>query len=174
MCKRGFVPAFYGYIDRIDPSVFHPPLERFLSDKFQPSAILLEYLADTERLREIHYALVHHHDMYPKNILVASGDRIIWIDFDVATTVHSIGTRERTYCEYETEFVKSFGKLLVCLPFLPRLSSSSKSFLQSEDQAQGLPPPLDSQDPPTAQLAGIQGREKLAHGHFEDIFDGKR
>ncbi|KAJ5153573.1 uncharacterized protein N7482_010051 [Penicillium canariense] len=135
----GFVPAFHGYIDRIDPSAFHPPLKHFVGDKFQPRGILLEYLPGAERLncenysedrfrdavngiKEIHGAFVHHHDIYPKNMLVVSGERIVWVDFDVATTFSNMGPRERAYCEYETELVRSFGKLL------------------SEDKAQGLPP----------------------------------
>lgn len=71
-----------------------------------------------EGIKEIHDALVHHHDIYPNNMLVVSGKRIVWIDFDVATTFSKMGPREKAYCEYETELVKSFGNLLVCLPFL--------------------------------------------------------
>ncbi|CAI7581709.1 unnamed protein product [Penicillium bialowiezense] len=139
MCDTGCVPAFHGYIDRIDPIAFDPPLKRFVGDKFQPRAILLEYLPDAEKLncvnysdeliheaihgiQEIHRALVHHQDIYPKNVFIVSCSRAVWIDFDVATTFPSMGTNERAYCEYETELVKGFGELL------------------SEDQAQGLPP----------------------------------
>ncbi|KAJ6041453.1 hypothetical protein N7460_006843 [Penicillium canescens] len=139
VCDRGFVPAFYGHIDRVDPSAFHPPLKHFADDKHQPSAILLEYLPCAERLncenysedlfryavegiKQIHNAFVHHHDIYPKNMLVVSGTRIVWVDFDVATTFSSMGPCEKAYCDYETELVESFGKLL------------------NDDKRQGLPP----------------------------------
>lgn len=136
VCDRGIVPAFYGYIDRIDPSAFHPPLEIFVNDKFQPRATLLDYLPHAEKLdcsnhsqdlvryavngkREIHSAFVHHRDIYPKNMLVVSGDRIVWIDFDVATTFSSVGPLEKAYCEYEIKLVERFGTLLVCLASFP-------------------------------------------------------
>ncbi|KAH8430181.1 uncharacterized protein LDX57_007851 [Aspergillus melleus] len=139
VCERGFVPFFYGYIDRLDPSPYHHQLNHFKKDKFLPRAIVLEYIPEVERLnclnysddlfryavdgiREIHDAHVHHHDIYPKNMLVVSGTRIVWIDFDVATTFQDMGTCEQKYCEYEVELVKSFGKLL------------------KDDQLQGLPP----------------------------------
>ncbi|KAJ5490231.1 hypothetical protein N7453_011056 [Penicillium expansum] len=139
VCDRGFVPAFYGFIDRLGPLAFHPTFQHISNDRFQPRAILLEYLPSAERLncvnysedlfhyavegiKEIHDALVHHHDIYPKNMLVVSGKRIVWIDYDVATTFSKMGPREKAYCEYETELVKSFGNLL------------------NADQAEGLAP----------------------------------
>ncbi|KAJ5724387.1 hypothetical protein N7493_006115 [Penicillium malachiteum] len=139
VCDRVLVPTFYGHIDRVDPSAFHPWLKHFVHDKHQPSAILLEYLPHAEKLNcenysedlfryavegitHIHNAFVHHHDIYPKNMLVVSGTRIVWVDFDVATTFSSMGSCEKPYCDYETELVQSFGKLL------------------NEDKKQGLPP----------------------------------
>ncbi|KAJ6013430.1 hypothetical protein N7540_008021 [Penicillium herquei] len=138
VCDRGFVPAFHGHIDRVDPSAFHPWLKHFAEDKNQPSAILLEYLTCAEKLncenysedlfrhavegiKQIHDAFVHHRDIYPKNILI-SGTRIVWIDFDVATTLTSMDTEEKAYCDYEAELTESFGKLL------------------NDDKRQGLPP----------------------------------
>lgn len=47
-------------------------------------------------------------------MLVVSGSRIVWTDFDVAMTFQDMGARETAYCEYEVELVESFGKLLVC------------------------------------------------------------
>ncbi|CAG8176284.1 unnamed protein product [Penicillium salamii] len=156
VCDRGFVPAFHGFIDRVDPTAFHPPLECFIGDEFQPRVIFLEYLADIERLncvnysedlfrgaiqgiQEIHNAFVHHDDIYPKNMLVVSGKRIVWIDFDIATTFRSMDTHERAFCEYETELVKSFGELLVCSSLLHELLFTD-GYIQNEDQVQGLPP----------------------------------
>lgn len=157
MCDRGFVPAFYGYIDRLDPSAFHPPLERFVSDKYQPRAILLEYLPGSERLncvnysqslfrsaiegiQEIHNAFVHHRDIYPKNMLVVRGERIIWTDFDVATTFQIMGPFEMAYCEYETNLVKNFGELLVSLNSSVSKYHELTIYYQNNDQKQGLRP----------------------------------
>ncbi|KAJ5355465.1 uncharacterized protein N7496_012677 [Penicillium cataractarum] len=109
-CTRGFVPKFYGSIDRADPAAFHTTFQHFAQDKLKPRAILLEYLADAETLNcvnysdelypqaiegmeEIHRAGVHHQDIYPKNLLLVHGnpDRLVWIDFDVATTFCRVG-----------------------------------------------------------------------------------
>jgi hypothetical protein len=136
VCDRGFVPFFHGCIDRPDPSAFDPELERFINDRYFPRAIVLEYLPNAERLncvnysgnlfrsavdgiKEIHGALVHHRDIYPKNMLVVSDTRIVWIYFDVATSFDSMGPREAAYCEYEIDLVKSFGKLLVGVSVSP-------------------------------------------------------
>ncbi|RAK90043.1 hypothetical protein BO79DRAFT_10290 [Aspergillus costaricaensis CBS 115574] len=142
VCDRGFVPYFYGYIDRLDPSTFQPALRHFTHDKLHPSAILLEYLPAAESLncvnyskalyntaiegmKEIHNAHVHHRDIYPKNILLSeegSKKRLVWVDFDVSTTFNSTGPEEEKYSKYEDELVASFGKAL------------------QEDQQQGLLP----------------------------------
>lgn len=133
VCDSGFVPFFHGFIDRLNPSDFNQRLNHFRKDKFLPRAIVLEYLPAAEKLncvnysdelfryavegiKEIHRALIHHHDIYPKNMLVVSGSRIVWIDFDVAMTFKDKGAREKAYCQYEVELVQSFGKRLVRVP----------------------------------------------------------
>ncbi|BAE55628.1 unnamed protein product [Aspergillus oryzae RIB40] len=105
-----------------------------MNDIHAPNAILLEYLEDTEELncvnysgdrlqaaivglREIHSALIHHRDVYPKNILIVRGppERVVWIDFDVAMTFDStkpMGYQADEHCDFEIELVKSFGRLL--------------------------------------------------------------
>lgn len=77
--------------------------------------------AAVHELSEIHRALVHHHDIYPKNILIVRGggnhdgpERVVWIDFDVAMTFSSASPTAEEYCKYEIELVESFGELLVC------------------------------------------------------------
>ncbi|KAB8244773.1 hypothetical protein BDV35DRAFT_382044 [Aspergillus flavus] len=144
VCEQGVVPYYHGYIDRLDPARFQPHLNHFMNDIHAPNAILLEYLEDTEELncvnysgdrlqaaivglREIHSALIHHRDVYPKNILIVRGppERVVWIDFDVAMTFDStkpMGYQADEHCDFEIELVKSFGRLL------------------KEDQRQGLPP----------------------------------
>lgn len=132
VCDGKFVPKFYGYINRVDPAIFYPTLQHFAQDKFHPKAILLEYLPNVESLncvnysdalfpqaiegmKEIHKAGVHHRDVYPKNVLLVRGitDRLVWIDFDVATTFDDCGPEQRARCDHEIELVKGFGQLLV-------------------------------------------------------------
>ncbi|KAL4817228.1 hypothetical protein BDW67DRAFT_183898 [Aspergillus spinulosporus] len=133
VCERGFVPYFYGHIDRINPTAFYPAFQHFAHDKYRPRAILLEYLPNAESLncenysetcycqaiegmKQIHAAHVHHRDIYPKNILVVPGDekRMVWVDFDVATTFTTAGPEEQRYNEYEDTLVAEFGEFLVC------------------------------------------------------------
>ena len=96
---------------------------------------MLEYLQDTEELncvnysddrlqaaivglRGIHGALIHHRNVYPKNILIIRGppERVIWIDFGVAVKFYlekSMGHQGEEYCNIEITLVKSFGELLI-------------------------------------------------------------
>lgn len=73
---------------------------------------------------EIHGALVHHYDVYPKNMLIVHGDgdgdreRVVWIDFDVAVAFpdkESMGSQGDEYSKFEWKLVEGFGRLLVCL-----------------------------------------------------------
>lgn len=134
VCGNRFVPRFYGHIDRLDPAAFQPALQHFVHDKFYPRVILLEYLSNAESLncenysdaryrhaiygmKEIRNAHVHHKDIYPENVLTATGEpeKVVWVDFDVATTFSSMGPSEQEYSEYEDVLVASFGEALVCL-----------------------------------------------------------
>ena len=56
VCERGFVPKFYGCIDRIDPATFYPALKHFDQDELKPRAILLEYLPNAESLNCVNYS----------------------------------------------------------------------------------------------------------------------
>lgn len=136
VCGKGIVPYYYGYIDQLDPASFKPHLNHFVNDSHAPKAILLEYLQDIEELNcvnysddrlqaavvgleGIHSALIHHHDVYPKNILIVRGppERVVWMDFDVAVTFDPgkpMGCQGEEYCNFEMELIKSFGDLLVC------------------------------------------------------------
>ncbi|RAH39700.1 serine/threonine protein kinase [Aspergillus brunneoviolaceus CBS 621.78] len=141
VCARGFVPKFHGDINRMDPAAFHPALQAFARDKLKPSAILLEYFPHAESLNcvtysdalypqaieemhEIHQAGVHHQDIYPKNLLLVRGDpdRLVWIDFDVATTFTDLGPEQLARCDYEIALVRGLAETL------------------RDDQAEGLPP----------------------------------
>ncbi|KAL2825165.1 serine/threonine protein kinase [Aspergillus cavernicola] len=110
-CERWFVPCFYGDINQVDPAAFQPALQHFAEDKLKPSAILLEYLPNAESLncvnysdtlytqamegmKDIHKAGVVHEDVYPKDIVRGKPDRLVWIDFDVATTFADFGPKK--------------------------------------------------------------------------------
>ncbi|KAL3478680.1 hypothetical protein BJX99DRAFT_224143 [Aspergillus californicus] len=114
----------------MDPAAFQPALQQFAKDKLQPSAILLEYLPNAERLncvkysealypqavegmKEIHKAGVVHEDIYPKNLLLVRGDgesdKLVWIDFDVATTFNGLDPKQLSRCTYEIKLVECFG-----------------------------------------------------------------
>ncbi|OQD72918.1 hypothetical protein PENDEC_c018G03957 [Penicillium decumbens] len=131
VCESGSVPKFYGCIDRVDPAAFRRALRHYSRDKFHPRAILLEYLPNAESLncvnysdalypqaikgmKEIHRAGVLHEDIYPKNLLLVRGnpDRLVWIDFDVATTFTDFGPEQPARCDHEIALVKGFGEAL--------------------------------------------------------------
>ncbi|KAJ5844124.1 serine/threonine protein kinase [Penicillium rubens] len=69
------------------------------SDALYPQAI--------EVMQEIHRAGVHHRDIYPKNLLLVRGnpDRLVWIDFDVATTFTDFGPEQLARCDHEISLV---------------------------------------------------------------------
>ncbi|KAJ5593234.1 hypothetical protein N7537_010138 [Penicillium hordei] len=141
VCECHVAPKFHGYIDRMDPALFHPTFQNFAHDKFQPRGLLLEYFPIAESLncmnfsdalfpqaiegmKEIHEAGVHHQDIHPKNIPLVRGnpDRLAWIDFDVATTFTDFEPEQLARSAHEIELVKGFGDAL------------------RDDQAEGLPP----------------------------------
>ncbi|KAJ5680153.1 hypothetical protein N7536_011292 [Penicillium majusculum] len=74
-------------------------------------------------MREIHKAGVHHRDIHPKNILLVRGSpyRVVWIDFDVATTFTDLEPEQLARSDHEIELVEGFGDAL------------------RDDQAEGLP-----------------------------------
>lgn len=134
VCERGYVPRFYGSFQRLDPTHFSPHLDSFLHDEQHPSAILLEYLPNAQQLNYVNYseecmekavagidaiysAYVEHNDTYSKNILIVQGslERVVWIDFDIAITyqIANLSAGIEKDLQYETEVVKSLGRLLV-------------------------------------------------------------
>lgn len=113
-----------------------------VQDKFNPRAILLEYLPNAESLncvnysdtlypqaiagmKAIHRAGVHHQDIYPKNLLLVRGNsdrpRLVWIDFDAAKTFADFGPEQLAHCDHEIALVEGFGEALVREPLLPML-----------------------------------------------------
>lgn len=140
VCDGGYVPQFYGYALRLNPTAFAPYMDTFLEDAGLPSAILLEYLPNplpmncvtyteeimakaVDGIRQVHLALIEHNDPYPKNIAIVPGEPegVMWIDFDVAITYPDgtyIGDRERGWIEFETKCVESVGRKLVSAPMI--------------------------------------------------------
>lgn len=80
-------------------------------------------------MKQIHAAHVHHRDIYPRNILIVPGaqERMVWVDFDVATTFTTVGPDEQRYSEYEETLVAEFGEFLV----RPAVTSFTRSKLTS-------------------------------------------
>lgn len=143
VCERGFVPKFHGSINQVDPAVFYPAFQHFAQDKLKPGAIILEYLPNAESLncvnysdtlysqaiegiKEIHSAGVHHRDIYPRNLLLVHGnpDRLVWTDFDVATTFTNFGPEQKARCDHEVALVKGLGDALVRALLLPMQETS--------------------------------------------------
>lgn len=77
------------------------------SDALYPQAI--------EGMKEIHRAGVHHRDVWPKNLLLVRGNphRLVWVDFDVATTFADFGTEQLARCDHEIALVRAIGEALV-------------------------------------------------------------
>lgn len=94
-------------------------------------------------MKAIHRAGVQHRDIYPRNLLLVRGnpDRLVWIDFDVATTFTDFGPEQLARCDHEIALVKGLGEALVRAPLLPMLDAFSVlTQIQRDDQAEGLPP----------------------------------
>ncbi|CAG8946999.1 unnamed protein product [Penicillium salamii] len=65
-------------------------------------------------MKEIYRAGVYHKDIYPRNLFLVCGDpdRLVWIDFDVATIFIDFGPEQLACCDYEIALVKGFGEAL--------------------------------------------------------------
>jgi tRNA A-37 threonylcarbamoyl transferase component Bud32 len=108
----------------------------FRDDLWPPNAVLIEYVADMHQidlstfsksrlvslraiLGEIHDAKVCHGDVYPRNMMVASGepDRVLWIDFDSAQTLpenEPLTPMQQKWVTVETLRMDYFVNGLVC------------------------------------------------------------
>lgn len=69
-------------------------------------------------MKKIHKAGVHHRDTWPRSMLLVRGndgqpDRLVWVDFDVATTFDEFEPEQLADCGDEIEIVKGLGELLV-------------------------------------------------------------
>lgn len=135
---EGYIPRFYGVIEDFDRSLLPLPSPAGLEDSRGAGAILLEYVpglqmldAQTytrdrgrkmlEILQMIHEAGVLHNDVGPHNVGVSAGvERVLWLDFDMATTFdeQTIQTawQQEQLKKHEMEIVASIGEELVATP----------------------------------------------------------
>jgi hypothetical protein len=120
-------------IECIDLQEWRPHLDIFRDDSWPPNAVLIEYVADMHQidlstfrlaslcaiLGEIHDAKVCHGDVYPRNMMVVSGepDRVLWIDFDSAQTLpenEPLTSRQQKWVTMEIQSMDYFVDGLVC------------------------------------------------------------
>lgn len=136
----GYIPRFYRVIEDFDRNLLPSPSPVGLEDSRGAGAILLEYIPglhilDTqtytrdrgrrllEILQMIHEAGVLHNDIGQHNLGVsAEGERVLWLDFDMATTFDekTIQTawQQEQLKKHEMEIAASIVKELVALPYL--------------------------------------------------------
>lgn len=118
-CERGVVPKFYGIIDRIEDVNLWPDLYQFEDDTTPPSALIIEYIPDANKidldnftqdnmdrlcpiLAEFHIIGLLHGDPYPRNMMGVQGTpraRVFWLDFD------SSSIEDRTIHDEHTEML---------------------------------------------------------------------
>ncbi|KIP05265.1 hypothetical protein PHLGIDRAFT_162084 [Phlebiopsis gigantea 11061_1 CR5-6] len=141
-CDKGAVPRCFGWLELTaeerDSLVTLPNLtdqwHHLHKDDGLPKALLLEYIDDAEQmtidsitleradkalraLYHIHAAHVLHNDVHGRNILVGSGGRVVWIDFDAARTVNQstesrpVGRRE-LQCELANTWEQLYNTML--------------------------------------------------------------
>ncbi|CAG8418189.1 unnamed protein product [Penicillium salamii] len=78
-------------------------------------------------MEEIHKAGVHHRDIHTRNVLLVHGNpekpRLVWVDFDVATTFTNFGPEQLARCDQEIALVEGVGQALVWAMLLPYIES---------------------------------------------------
>lgn len=134
---NGYIPQFYGVIDDFDRSLLPSPAPVTLEDSRGAGAILLEYIpglqtldAQTytrdrwrrmlEILQMIHEAGILHNDIGTHNMGVSAAiERVLWLDFDLATTFDekTIQTawQQEQLKKHEMEIAASIGEELVAI-----------------------------------------------------------
>ncbi|KAI9061099.1 hypothetical protein FKP32DRAFT_1729673 [Trametes sanguinea] len=131
--EKGIVPRCYGWLTLSPAHIAHilklPTLSRAAKSmehaQEPPRAILLEYIADAQLLTadnvtdeladitlrglaEIHSAYVMHCDVNSRNILVAPGNRVVWVDFNCSCTPASPHYYDRELLQRELALCWSF------------------------------------------------------------------
>ncbi|EFQ97006.1 serine/threonine protein kinase [Nannizzia gypsea CBS 118893] len=129
---------FYGTIENIDPKLCLPYLNKFVDDKYRPTAIFIEYIPNmkelhrsnytpermrnfVEGLKEIHKAMVMHGDIHPRNMMIVEDDpsRAIWLDFDRAQALSPEPDELHKKLDWvgrETRLIMEMAEDMVCSP----------------------------------------------------------
>ena len=113
LSDKGYIPQFHGVIDDFDRDLLPSPAPACVEESLGACAILLEYIPGLQQLNaetyteerwetvlrilgKIHEAGVLHNDAGQYNIGFSMGEeRVLWLDFDMATTFDEQGGRTR-------------------------------------------------------------------------------
>ncbi|EDN09611.1 predicted protein [Histoplasma mississippiense (nom. inval.)] len=139
--EKGYVPRFYGSIEKLEPELWQPNLNMFINDTELPSAIFIEYIPDMRQLhldtfskdrmarfvqaiKAITAALVMHNDLKARNFMVAPGERVVLLDFDRARTYdkNTITAEQQEWLREDVQIVQDLGRLLVGLIYLANVT----------------------------------------------------
>lgn len=152
ICSQGTVPNYFGFLEHIDARRWEPELPAFAPDEHPLNALFIEYIPGTQMLdidtfskarmkkfldglKIIHKAHVLHGDPRPRNVMIVTAqeeesvERVLWLDFDHATTYcETLCKKEGSDFIEEEWVIEQLGPLLVsslsALPPLPQLLSN--------------------------------------------------
>ncbi|KAG5300740.1 hypothetical protein I7I48_00534 [Histoplasma ohiense] len=116
----------------LSPENVCPTLRHFVNDEYPPTAILLQYIPNMKELKwteyderriqnfvgglnAIHYALVFHDDLHPRDMMVVDGnpEMIIWLDFDRARTFNGhLSERQKELIAFDKELVAEMADFM--------------------------------------------------------------
>ncbi|EER36951.1 conserved hypothetical protein [Histoplasma capsulatum H143] len=138
---KGYVPRFYGSIEKLEPELWQPNLNMFINDTELPSAIFIEYIPDMRQLhldtfskdrmarfvqaiKAITAALVMHNDLKARNFMVTPGERVVLLDFDRAKTYdkNTITAEQQEWLREDVQIVQDLGRLLVGLTYVENVT----------------------------------------------------
>lgn len=103
LCDMGYVPQFHGVIEDFDRNLLPSPVPACVDESLGACAILLEYIPGLQQLNaetctdqrretalgilgKIHEAGVLHNDVGHNMAFSEGEERVLWLDFDMATT----------------------------------------------------------------------------------------
>ncbi|PGG95050.1 hypothetical protein AJ79_10299 [Helicocarpus griseus UAMH5409] len=129
--ETGYVPRFYGSVEKLEPKLWRPHLDMFSNDINLPNAIFIEYIP---KMRQLHLntftkkrmekfvnaveaitaVLVMHNDLKPRNFMIAPGERVLVLDFDRARTYDegTITADQREWLCEDVQIVRDLARLL--------------------------------------------------------------
>ncbi|KAL2375724.1 hypothetical protein RJZ90_007918 [Blastomyces dermatitidis] len=132
VAEKGYVPQFYGSMEKLEPEFWQPNLNMFINDTELPSAIFIEYIPNMRQLhldtfskdcmakfvqaiKAITAALVMHNDLKARNFMVTPGERVVLLDFNRARTYdnNTITAEQQEWLREDVQIVQDLGRLLV-------------------------------------------------------------